>query len=101
MAVYSPEPTLRAVEFRLKGELVPEARRVCLTASFNRWDTSAHVMSKGPDGDWTIVVMLPPGVYPYLFIVDCVWWNNPDDDGRVSSGWGNEYSLRVVRQVGT
>ncbi len=97
LAVHNPEPTLRPVEFRLKGELVPGARRVGLAASFNQWRTDEHVMRKGPDGGWTVVVMLPPGVYAYLFFADGVWWNDPADDGRVPSGWGNEYSLRVVR----
>lgn len=85
------------VEFRLTGKLVPEARRVCLCSSFNRWDTNAHEMRREPGGDWTVVVTLPSGVYSYLFYVDGVYYNDPRDDGRVPSEWGREYSLKVVR----
>mgnify|MGYP001563386231 CR=1 FL=1 len=97
MAVRYFESAVRAVEFRLPGNLVPRARRVSLVAAFNGWDPGANEMYRGPDGDWTAVVQLPPGVYAYLFLVDATWWNDPCDDGRVPSGWGNEYSLKVVR----
>jgi hypothetical protein len=54
-------------------------------------------MHRGRKGDWSVVVDLPTGVYAYLFLVDGAWYNDPADDGRIPSGWGNEYSLRVVR----
>lgn len=87
----------RTVEFRLSGKLVPDAKQVCLAGLFNRWDTSVHRLTKGPDGDWTITVTLAPGTYPYLIFVDGVWYNDPGDDGRVPSEWGREYSLKIVR----
>jgi 1,4-alpha-glucan branching enzyme len=88
--------TLRAVSFRLDGRLVPEAHSVALVASFNRWDTSVHRLRHEPDGSWALSVMLPPGEYPYLFVVDGVPWNDPQDDGRAPCEWGGSYSLRVV-----
>ncbi len=39
----------------------------------------------------------PAGVYPYLYDVDGGWHNDPADDGRMPTGWGNEYSVKVVR----
>ncbi|HET8679103.1 MAG TPA: hypothetical protein VFM39_03220 [bacterium] len=89
-------PVLRAVEFRFKGGLAPEAKKVCLASSFTHWDAGTHPMRKGPDGDWNIVVMLPPGIYPYLFCVDGVWWNDRADHGRAPSPWGRDYSLKAV-----
>ena len=54
-------------------------------------------MQRGPDGDWVIALNLPSGVHAYLFYADGDWWNDPADDGRLLSEWGNEYSLKVVR----
>jgi hypothetical protein len=34
--------------------------------------------------------------YSYLFLVDGVPWNDPEEDGRVSSEWGRECSVRLV-----
>jgi hypothetical protein len=50
-----------------------------------------------PDQRWTISITLAPGEYPYLFIVDGVPWNDPEDDGRAPCEWGGEYSVRVVK----
>ena len=96
MTVRRAEALLRRVEFRLSGKLVPHARRVCLAASFNQWEATAHELRRDTHGDWTLVVNLPPGTYPYLYYVDGAWYNDPCDDGRMPSGWGNEYSLRIV-----
>ncbi len=97
MAVRRAASLLRRVEFRLAGTLVPRARRVSLVGSFNRWKDDASPMQRGPDGDWVIALNLPPGVHAYLFYADGDWWNDPADDGRLLSEWGNEYSLKVVR----
>ena len=80
----------------MNGKLVPEARLVCLAASFNQWTPAACEMKRDASGDWTAAVFLPPGIYPYLFCVDGVWYNDPRDDGRAPSEWGNSYSLKVV-----
>lgn len=89
-------PVLRSVEFRFKGELAPGAQRVGVASSFTHWEAGTHWMRKGPDGDWTVMVMLPAGIYPYLFYVDGVWWNDPADNGRTPSSWGRDYSLKAV-----
>lgn len=89
-------PVLRPVEFRFKGKLAPEAKSVCLSPSFTQWDGGMYTMRKGPDGDWTVVLMLPPGIHPYLFYVDGMWWNDPEDNGRAPSAWGRDYSLKAV-----
>lgn len=75
---------------------MPDAKHVSLVSSFNRWDPSAHDLTPGERGIWSIRVMLPPGEYPYLFIVDGVPWNDPLDDGRTPCEWGGDYSVRVV-----
>jgi len=88
---------LREVIFKLNGRRVPNARTIALVGSFNRWDTSVHRLVRGANDWWTISLTLAPGKYPYLFIIDGVPWNDPDDDGRVPSEWGGQYSVRFVR----
>ena len=89
--------SVREVVFRLDGRRVPNAKWVALVGPFNRWDTAPHRMQRGADNAWTIAVTLAPGVYPYLFVVDGVPWNDPLDERRVPCEWGGEYSCRVVR----
>lgn len=89
--------TLRRVRFQLSATRVPGARWVALVSSFNRWDSAVHHLTLDPDGMWSITVVLTPGTYPYLFIVDGYAYNDPADDGRAPCEWGGEYSVRVVR----
>ena len=88
---------VKIVVFSFDGRRKPAAKSVSLVGSFNRWDTSVHPLSRRPDGSWAISLSLAPGAYPYLFIVDGVPWNDLEDDGRVPSEWGGEYSVRLVR----
>lgn len=88
---------IRTVAFRFDGRRKPDARSVSLVGSFNRWDTSVHPLTRRPDGWWTISLILAPGEYLYLFVVDGVPWNDLEDDGRAPCEWGGEYSIRVVR----
>jgi 1,4-alpha-glucan branching enzyme len=87
---------LRCVEFRFDGRRAPGARSVVLVASFNRWDSAVHPLRLGSDGCWVTSVWLPAGEYDYLFLVDGVPWNDPDDDGRRASVWGGQYSVKAV-----
>jgi 1,4-alpha-glucan branching enzyme len=89
--------TLRTVRFRFAAAAAGRAHSVALVSSFNHWDPSAHRLGRNAEGAWTLSVMLPPGEYPYLFMVDGVPWNDPGDDGRVPCEWGGSYSVRVVR----
>jgi 1,4-alpha-glucan branching enzyme len=88
---------VRGVAFRLDGRRIPGARSVVLAGSFNRWDGSMHRLALGGDGWWTATLPLPPGVYSYLFVVDGFPWNDPEDDLRVESEWGGQYSVRIVQ----
>ncbi len=89
--------SVREVAFRFDPRHAPNAKWVALVGPFNRWDTAAHRMKRGPDGAWGITLTLAPGEYPYLFIVDGVPWNDPLDDRRAPCEWGGQYSVRVVR----
>jgi 1,4-alpha-glucan branching enzyme len=88
--------TLKSVRFQFNAPRAESVRSVALVASFNHWDPSSHRLARSADGAWTLSVMLPPGEYPYFFLVDGVPWNDPEDAGRVPCEWGGSYSLCVV-----
>ncbi len=62
---------------------------VQLEGSFDNW-TQRHVMQRSGK-DFTLVKLLPPGVYQYKFIVDGQWRHDPnlpsmfDDQGNINN----------------
>lgn len=74
----------------------PTAQRVFLVGDFNRWDTKAGPMHKGPDGVWHLGVALKPGRYEYRFVVDEVWCDDPAAVQKTPNSHGTENCLRVV-----
>lgn len=57
---------LRKIMFRYPGS-VPGP--VTLVGSFNQWNRFTRPLRR-IDGEWRIEVFLPPGNYPYAFIID-------------------------------
>jgi hypothetical protein len=51
----------------------PSVEQVEVAGSFNGWNPSATPMSK-QDGVWHAVLVLPPGNYEYMFVVDGKRW---------------------------
>jgi hypothetical protein len=84
------------VEVVLKLEY-PQAEDICVIGSFNNWETGASRMALAPDGVWTIRLLLPPGNYPYKFIVDGET-KIPDPKARKlePDGFGGMNSILVV-----
>jgi 1,4-alpha-glucan branching enzyme len=89
---------VRPIIFTLDGRRVPQAKTVSIVGPFNDWDPKANPLVQDAGGRWTATLLLPPGAHPYLFFVDGVPWNDPEDDGRVPSEWGGFYSLRIVNR---
>jgi 5'-AMP-activated protein kinase regulatory beta subunit len=62
---------------------------VQLEGSFDNW-TQRHMMQRSGK-DFTLVKLLPPGVYQYKFIVDGLWRHDPnqksmfDDQGNINN----------------
>jgi 1,4-alpha-glucan branching enzyme len=54
-----------------------EAHEVCLAGTFNEWHPSASPMVPMGGGRWSKAVVLEPGVYEYLFVVDGHWLPDP------------------------
>jgi 1,4-alpha-glucan branching enzyme len=84
--------------FRFSGTLAPGAHQVAVVGPFNSWDPVAHRLTRTPDGDWRITVYLSPGRVVYRFDVDGAHWLDPFEHGRLSNGWGSEYSVRYIRR---
>ena len=72
------------------------AREVSLAGDFNRWDTKAGPMRKGPDGVWHLSVALKPGRYEYRFFADEVWCDDPAAQQKAANSLGTENCVRIV-----
>lgn len=67
-ATKSPsKPTLPTVHLEFEA---PQASDVCVAGSFNSWHPAATPMINLGNGRWAKDVVLPPGRYEYLFVVD-------------------------------
>jgi hypothetical protein len=51
----------------------PSIRQVQVAGSFNNWDPGTTPMRR-QDGVWSTILVLPPGSYEYMFVVDGAQW---------------------------
>lgn len=68
MLVWHPDGV---VEFRF---FRPGARRVHLVGDFNKWDLSATMMFREPDGNWVRCLRLERGTYRFKYLADGEWF---------------------------
>jgi 1,4-alpha-glucan branching enzyme len=90
----APVMTRSGVRFSL---VRPDARTVALAGSFNEWSPVSHLLSRQASGAWTIVVGLPPGEHPFMFVVDGQWVSPPVADDYADDGFGKRNGIVVVR----
>jgi len=57
------------------------AQSVILSGSFNDWSTGQTPMTKTETG-WTINLRLGPGYYPYKYIIDGRWMQDPGNKNK-------------------
>jgi 1,4-alpha-glucan branching enzyme len=81
--VYGSKPT----EFKFYA---PQAKRVSLAGSFNKWDTKSLSAKKNSQGAWTVKVNLKPGRHEYKFLVDGSWVNDPRCTSCVTNSLGSQ-----------
>ena len=75
----------------------PEAHRVAVAGTFNKWKTDAHVLTKQENGTWTISLPLQPGEHSYMFIVDGkAWVTDPNAEAYRDDGFGNKNAVMRV-----
>lgn len=91
---FSPQVRVVTVEMRLYA---PEAHRVAVAGSFNKWDADDYAMTKQDNGTWTINLPLKPGVYTYMFIVDnSAWVTDPNAGSYRDDGFGYKNAVKRV-----
>ncbi|MCS7083172.1 MAG: hypothetical protein N2561_08695 [Bacteroidetes bacterium] len=77
---------------------VGPAERVAVAGTFNNWSTEAWLL-EDPDGDgiWTGEILLPPGRYEYMIVVDGErWMPDPAAPAFVEDGFGRRNALLVL-----
>ncbi len=72
----------------------PEAHRVTVAGTFNKWKVDTNVLTKQENGVWTISIPLKPGEYSYMFIVDGkAWVSDPNAESYSDDGFGNKNAI--------
>ena len=84
---------LKRTEFHLEA---PSAGSVKLVADFTDWEKFPLDMVKSEDGVWFANVPLPPGHYPYRFIVDGEWCDDPHPALREPNPFGTDNAVMNV-----
>lgn len=67
-------PEKKRVEFEI---LLPRAKHVMLSGTFNKWSDMADPMQSYGAGVWKTEKILPGGKHEYKFIVDGDWMIDP------------------------
>jgi len=80
--------------FSLKG--YPNAKKVILAGTFNKWDERLFEMTKTEDG-WRLILQLKPEVHQYKFIVDGHWITDPSNPNKIQNEYGGYNSIKEVR----
>ena len=76
--------------------VAPEAKRVCISGSFNRWSKTSHCLTKNGE-TWSVEIRLSPGKHSYLFVIDDHRWEvDPGAPLREESSFGMENSVLIV-----
>ncbi len=74
----------------------PEAGKVMLSGTFNKWSQNSDAMKKDETGTWKKTKMLPKGTHEYKFIVDGEWTCDPNCPDIVCDAQGSENNKIVV-----
>ncbi|MCF7958000.1 MAG: isoamylase early set domain-containing protein [Phycisphaerae bacterium] len=71
----------------------PKAQAVYLVGDFNDWQPATERMDKKKNGAFQIKMKLPPGKFQYKFIVDGIWFNDPQAQEQVMNPYGTMNSI--------
>jgi hypothetical protein len=78
----------------------PDAHRVALAGTFNRWDPSVTPLGRaGAPGVWTVTIALPAGQHQYAFVVDGARWVTDPVAPSVDDGFGRRNSVVSVSRA--
>ncbi len=84
----------KPTEFKLYA---PEAKKVVLAGSFNKWNNNKLLAKKDNKDSWVVKVGLKPGRYEYKFIVDGSWINDPHCTSCVANSLGSHNCVVEVK----
>lgn len=84
----------KMITFQLRG--FPDADKVILAGSFNKWNEQDLSMNRGIDS-WTITLNLTGGKHLYKFIVDGEWMIDPTNHLKETDRHGHVNSVLLVR----
>lgn len=73
-----------------------QAQQVSLAGTFNDWRPNATPMLAMGDGRWVKELILPPGRYEYLLVVDGEWKCDPATAQQVPNPYGTTNSVLEV-----
>jgi hypothetical protein len=74
-----------------------KARSVCVAGDFNQWSREQDCMQAAEIG-WTLTLLLKPGIYRYMFIVDgSRWVGDPGALWGEEDGFGRKNSVLLVK----
>ena len=84
----------RPAEFRLYA---PQAKKVSIAGSFNKWSSRNLSAKKDSKGNWTAKANLKPGRYEYKFVVDGNWMNDPNCHWTVPNSMGSSNCIVEIK----
>jgi hypothetical protein len=84
----------------------PKAKTIFVAGTFNDWNPFSHPLTLMGDGQWSLSLDLPAGLYEYKFIIDGEWCCEPGCDrpydgcsGCVANEFGTMNRVLVVEGV--
>jgi hypothetical protein len=75
----------------------PAAASVQVLGDFDQWEPIALARE---DEEWTVELVLEPGIYHFGFLVDGEWWVPDGLQGSVPDEWGRMNATMVVPEGG-
>ncbi|HEX8524115.1 MAG TPA: isoamylase early set domain-containing protein [Tepidisphaeraceae bacterium] len=84
------------VEFRFYR---PEAQKVSVAGTFNRWSPTALQMSSDGEGWWTVKATLPAGEYKFRYVADGQWFTDFAAYGIEPTSFGMNSVLVVSKAM--
>ena len=84
----------KQVKFTFKHD---PGKEVFVAGSFNNWDPKRDKLTETDQpGIYTITIMVGRGRYEYKFVVDNVWYVDPNNPESVANDLGSLNSVIVV-----
>ncbi|MCP9449611.1 MAG: hypothetical protein NNA21_06070 [Nitrospira sp.] len=75
----------------------PDARSVSVAGDFNGWNPAQTVLRRADGGMWTVTLLLKPGRYEYMFVVDGTHWiADPLATEKIGDGFGSRNAVLDV-----